>query len=164
MTSLWYYQTPLGQMGIAEREGYVTHVFFGGMVGPKKAVMQETPVLARAAEEISEYLAGSRREFTVPWMPDGTPWQQRVWQGLCAIPYGQTCSYGALARALGALGASRAVGRANGANPIALLIPCHRVIGADGRLTGYAGGLGPKKALLALEQGESLVAALKIDE
>jgi methylated-DNA-[protein]-cysteine S-methyltransferase len=85
--------------------------------------------------------------------PRGTPFQQRVWQALCDIPYGETTSYGALARRIGAERAVRAVGAANGANPIAIIVPCHRVIGADGSLTGFGGGLPVKRALLDLEQG-----------
>lgn len=152
MTSLWYYKIPLGEIGIAEREGKITHLFFDGMVPPKDAALQETPLLAKAAEQIVEYLAGRRQKFTVPWITHGTPWQQRVWQALCTIPYGETCSYGKLADILGAPKASRAVGRANSENPIAILIPCHRVIGASGALTGYAAGLARKKALLDLEK------------
>ena len=160
MTSLWYYKTPLGEIGIAERDGRITNLFFDGMVRPQNATLQETPLLAKAAEEILEYLAGRRQEFTLPWLAYGTPWQQRVWQALCTIPYGVTCSYGDLADTLGAPKASRAVGRANSANPIALLIPCHRVIGASGALTGYAAGLARKKALLDLERAHVSFASL----
>ena len=115
-----------------------------------------SPVLAQAAAQLAEYFAGQRQSFTIPLAPRGTPFQQEVWRALCAIPYGQTRSYGQLAAALGRPSAARAVGGACRRNPIWLMIPCHRVVGASGSLTGYAGGLERKKALLALEQGQAV--------
>jgi methylated-DNA-[protein]-cysteine S-methyltransferase len=109
---------------------------------------------ARFAEEsrqLAEYFAGSRTSFEFPLRPAGGPFERRVWDELLSIPYGETASYGELARRLGAPGAARAVGAANGRNPIAIVVPCHRVIGSNGSLTGYAGGLECKRALLALE-------------
>lgn len=106
----------------------------------------------RAFAEISEYLLGERTIFTFPIAPKGTPFQNRVWAALQAIPYGETRTYGQLAAELGNPRATRAVGLANGRNPIAIAISCHRVIGKNGRLTGYAGGLDMKAALLTLEQ------------
>jgi methylated-DNA-[protein]-cysteine S-methyltransferase len=111
------------------------------------------PVLEQAIAELEEYFAGKRRKFDVPLKPKGTEFQQRVWTQLQGIPYGQTISYRELATRVGDPKAVRAVGMANGRNPIGLIIPCHRVIGADGSLVGYSGGLDRKKALLALEQG-----------
>lgn len=104
-------------------------------------------------QQLREYLAGDRREFSLRLAPRGTEFQLRVWEALREIPYGTTVSYGQLARRLGAPGAARAVGLANGSNPIPVVIPCHRVIGADGSLTGYGGGLERKRLLLALEGG-----------
>jgi methylated-DNA-[protein]-cysteine S-methyltransferase len=102
--------------------------------------------------QLSEYFSGDRKEFTVPLAPSGTPFQLAVWTQLTKIPYGSTVSYGDIARALGKrLVASRAVGLANGANPISVIVPCHRVIGSDGSLTGYGGGLDRKEQLLRLE-------------
>jgi len=110
-------------------------------------------VLGRAAVQLGEYFAGERRSFELPLAPSGSAFRQRVWAALLEIPYGATASYGDIARRLDLPpGASRAVGLANGANPISIVIPCHRVIGADGSLTGYGGGLDRKRLLLDLEQ------------
>ncbi len=108
---------------------------------------------AAAAAQLSAYFDGRLTEFDLPLAPSGTEFQRRVWAALQQIPYGQTWSYGDLARKIGSPAASRAVGLANGKNPIALVIPCHRVIGSDGSLTGYGGGLDRKRFLLALETG-----------
>ena len=110
-----------------------------------------SPVLREAAHRLDAYFAGRLRTFRLPLAPEGTPFQQRVWAALLEIPYGQTLSYGEVARRIGKPSAGRAVGAANRANPIAIVIPCHRVIGADGSLTGYAGRLPVKRFLLELE-------------
>ena len=110
------------------------------------------PVLTTARRQLEEYFAGRRHEFDIPLSAAGTPFQQRVWAALRSIPYGRTASYGEIARGLGLpAGASRAVGVANGRKPIAIVVPCHRVIGRNGALTGYAGGLQRKEVLLRLE-------------
>ena len=103
--------------------------------------------------QLEEYFAGRRRLFDLPLAPEGTAFQQRVWRALLDIPYGETISYGELAARIGQRSASRAVGLANGSNPLPIVIPCHRVIGANGKLTGYGGGLPIKQQLLALERG-----------
>ncbi len=108
--------------------------------------------LRQAKRQLAEYFDGSRRDFDLPLSPDGTAFQCRVWEELRRIPYGETISYGELARRIGRPTASRAVGAANGKNPLAIVVPCHRVIGADGTLTGYGGGLPIKETLLALER------------
>ena len=113
---------------------------------------RDDPALARVATQIAAYLDGALRDFDLAVAPIGNAFHQQVWRQLSAIPYGETISYGALAARLERPGAARAVGRANGSNPIAIVIPCHRVIGADGRLTGYSGGIERKAALLALER------------
>ena len=105
-----------------------------------------------ARRQLAAYFAGEQTEFTLPLAPVGTPFQLRVWEALRAIPYGATCSYGDLARRLGSPGAARAVGLANGRNPLCIVVPCHRVVGTSGRLTGYSGGMERKAFLLALEQ------------
>lgn len=109
-------------------------------------------LLERAAEELTEYLTGERREFDLPLAPRGTAFQERVWAGLREIPYGETWSYGELAEHIGSAGAARAVGLANGRNPIGIVIPCHRVVGSTGSLTGYGGGIERKRFLLDLER------------
>jgi methylated-DNA-[protein]-cysteine S-methyltransferase len=118
--------------------------------------IEDAGAFAQPTDELREYFAGERREFTLRLAPHGTPFQQRVWQELCLIPYGETWSYGELASRIGQPSASRAVGLANGRNPLPIVIPCHRVIGANGSLTGYGGGLPIKQQLLALERGGSL--------
>lgn len=115
------------------------------------AVLQDTPLLLEAKRQLEEYFAGLRASFSLPLNPQGTAFQKKVWQQLEAIPYGQTRTYGQIAAAVGQPTASRAVGGANHNNPIAIVIPCHRVIGANGKLTGYAGGLDIKEKLLRLE-------------
>jgi methylated-DNA-[protein]-cysteine S-methyltransferase len=112
----------------------------------------DDPLLARAAGQLEEYFAGERTGFDLPLAPAGTEFQRRVWGALLDIPYGETTSYGELATELGSPGASRAVGLANGRNPIGIVIPCHRVVGSAGSLTGYGGGLDRKRLLLDLEQ------------
>ena len=128
-----------------EREGRI----------PLEGPLQEDPghpVIAEATRQLDEYFAGERTTFDVPLDPEGTDFQQAVWQVLRAIPYGETISYGEQARRLGDPRKARAVGAANGRNPISIIVPCHRVIGASGDLTGYAGGLVVKRSLLAHEQ------------
>ncbi len=110
-----------------------------------------TPLLAEVARQLTDYFAGARRHFELPLNPSGTPFQQRVWAELRAIPYGVTTTYSAIARRLGDALAVRAVGRANATNPLALVVPCHRVIGTGGKLTGFAGGLATKQWLLRHE-------------
>jgi methylated-DNA-[protein]-cysteine S-methyltransferase len=122
----------------------------------KPAASPAAPSAARrgmraACDQLREYFLGKRRVFDLPLEPAGSPFEQQVWTALLAVPYGATTSYGAIATGLGLVNGARAVGRANGANPIPILIPCHRVIGSDGSLTGYGGGLPLKRALLELE-------------
>ncbi len=112
--------------------------------------------VAHVAAAMKAYFAREIRDFDLAVAPHGTPFQKAVWNALLEIPYGETWSYGELALRLGKPNASRAVGRANGTNPVSLVIPCHRVIGASGTLTGYGGGLDRKRALLALEQGQEM--------
>ena len=131
---------------------HLTSISFSPFHTPAWQGHLASPVLEAAKRQLEEYFAGQRREFDVALEAGGTPFQQRVWAALRAIPYGQTASYGEIARGLGLPAvASRAVGVANGANPIPIMVPCHRVIGSNGSLTGYAGGLERKHRLLNLE-------------
>ena len=144
--------SPVGPLTIAEEDGSITHVLFG----ESEEIGERTPLLERAERQLAEYFAGTRREFDLPLNPAGTPFQKAVWEALTEIPYGQTCSYGDIARAVGRGKAFRAVGMANHHNPISIIIPCHRVIGADGSLTGYGGGADKKKFLLRLEGAQGI--------
>lgn len=119
----------------------------------------DPPLLAQAKRELAEYFAGRRRRFEVPVVLAGTPFQRAVWAALQEIGWGQTLSYGELARQIGRPTASRAVGAANGANPVAIVVPCHRVIGADGSLTGYGGGE-PRKRWLLEHEGQATLRLL----
>jgi len=114
--------------------------------------MEDARFFNDTISQLDSYFAGGLKQFDLPLAPEGTPFQLKVWQRLCEIPYGETMSYGELARRIGNPNASRAVGLANGANPIPIVIPCHRVIGSNGKLTGYGGGLPIKEKLLALER------------
>ncbi|MDD5906053.1 MAG: methylated-DNA--[protein]-cysteine S-methyltransferase [Clostridiales bacterium] len=144
-------QSPIGLLTIEETDGAITALRFGGeTVSPPP-----TPLLQRAAQQLTEYFAARRRRFDLPLRPQGTVFQQAAWSALCAIPYGQTRTYAQQAAAIGNPKACRAVGMANHCNPLPLFIPCHRVIGAGGKLTGYAGGLAIKRFLLELEQASA---------
>lgn len=135
----------------------LTHLhIIGGKHVPELAAIEraDLPIFAQLARELAEYFAGARTRFDVEIAPVGTAFQQRVWQALLAIPYGQTCSYAEQALAIGQASAVRAVANANARNPIGVIVPCHRVVGSNGTLTGYAGGLSNKAALLKLETSE----------
>ncbi|MCL4263467.1 MAG: methylated-DNA--[protein]-cysteine S-methyltransferase [Anaerolineae bacterium] len=145
--------SPLGELLLARHEEGVTFVeFHPTRKIPEVGWRRDEVALADVVSQLSAYFAGERREFDLPLAPQGTPFQLRVWAALETLPYGETISYGELARQLGDGKAVRAVGAANGRNPIAIIIPCHRVIGSDGSLIGYGGGLERKEALLLLER------------
>ena len=129
-------------------------------VGIDPAWQRSDEAFAAVRAQLSEYFAGERTRFEVALDMAGTPFQRRVWAELEAIPYGETISYGELARRVGQPSAARAVGLANGRNPVAVIVPCHRVIGADGSLTGYGGGMERKEILLGLERGEARLPGL----
>lgn len=144
---------------VGERRGArlaVRGIYFDA-VAPSAAVppgaIEDAGVFADVLEQLEAYFAGERRTFDLALEPKGTDFQRRVWKALARIPYGTTTTYAAIAQAIGKPRAVRAVGAANGRNPLSIVIPCHRVIGADGTLTGYAGGLPNKRRLLALESG-----------
>ena len=156
MPTLLSFDTPVGRIGIMEENGALTHLLLPGEAAPLDATPGETPLLRKAARELTEYFAGKRRAFDLPLAPAGTAFQKRVWDALAAIPYGETRSYGEVAARIGSPHAGRAVGGANHRNPLPILIPCHRVVGADGSLTGYGGGLHVKRALLVLENPDAV--------
>lgn len=142
-------QTPFGLVTITADDDAITRVRFGD--APAALPLRKTEITALAAEQLTEYFNGLRRSFTVPLRPAGTPFQRRVWEELQKIPYGETTTYGQIAQKIGRPTAARAVGMANHKNPIAVIIPCHRVVGANGSLVGYAAGLPMKRRLLDLE-------------
>jgi len=147
------YQTEIGELLIAEMNGYITDVIScKDLYRLFSGINQETPLLQKAAFQMREYLRGERKNFDLPLAPEGTSFQRQVWKALQAIPYGETRSYKDIAVVIGKPKAMRAVGMANHHNPISFIIPCHRVIGANGSLVGYGGGLELKKKLLDLEK------------
>ena len=150
--------SPIGPLTLVVEGGAVTQLLMGE-TGNREIGERDEALLPAAAEQLGEFFAGQRRTFDLPLAPAGDDFKQRVWALLREIPYGETRSYGDLARALGDVGLSQAVGTANARNPIAVVVPCHRVIGSDGSLTGYAGGLERKRFLLALEDTEEQRAA-----
>jgi len=154
--------SPLGDIALRAEDDALTGVYFVGQkYYPELAlvtdVRQVPRVISMAQEQLTEFFAGQRREFELPLRFRGTPFQEQVWRELARIPYGELLSYGGMAKKMGlSAGHSRAVGTANGKNPISIIVPCHRVIGASGDLTGYAGGVERKRALLALENNNGL--------
>lgn len=140
-------ETPVGRLTLYSDGLSVCRLEFGG----DGLCRDDAAVLLQAERELAEYFAGRRRAFSVPLCLRGTPFQTAVWRALTELPYGETASYGEIARRIGRPGAGRAVGMANNRNPLPIFVPCHRVVGADGKLTGYAGGLEIKEFLLELE-------------
>jgi len=155
--------SPVGELTLVASEQGLRAVLWaeervGRVMLPERRDDPAHAVLAQAMRQLSQYFAGERHVFDLPLDPVGTAFQKTVWTGLGTIPYGETRSYAALATAIGRPGASRAVGAANGRNPLSIVTPCHRVIGANGTLTGFAGGLAVKQWLLAHERGEPTLA------
>lgn len=151
-SAYWFgLETPIGRVTLVEEEGAITQLRFGEFFRGT-AVQEETPLLHESILQLEAYFQGKLRVFDLPLNPWGTAFQCNVWKELRCIPYGQTRSYGEIARVCGNTRAARAVGMASNRNPVAIIIPCHRVIGADGRLVGYGGGLDIKTYLLELER------------
>ncbi len=149
--------SPIGELRLVEQAGAITAIEFSPFRDPDGRVRgardDDHPLLVEAKRQLTAYFARDLKEFDLPLAPAGTDFQKRVWEQLVGIGYGETASYGQIAAQLGKTNAaSRAVGLANGSNPIPIVIPCHRVIGANGTLTGYAGGIERKQTLLELEQ------------
>jgi methylated-DNA-[protein]-cysteine S-methyltransferase len=150
--NLYFHAMTIGRIGIAEENDRITNLYFESHAIPHNVRPQETPLIAEAFRQLKAYLAGDLTFFTVPLALHGTDFMQNVWRTLCTVPYGKTASYKEIAIASGNPTAFRAVGLANNKNPIPIFIPCHRIIGADGKLVGYRGGLDIKIQLLDLEK------------
>jgi methylated-DNA-[protein]-cysteine S-methyltransferase len=156
MTTYDYYESPFGRMLLAADANAITRVSFAGQkYAPRigrdwKRDARHAPI-RKAKRELAEYFGGKRRRFTVQLAPGGTPFQRAVWKAIAQVGFGQTIAYAELAGRAGRPGSARAAGAATGRNPIGVIVPCHRIVGANGALTGYAAGLAKKKALLALE-------------
>ena len=156
MRNTIFMDSPIGRLQLAEQDGKLTHLLFTwrntledlGLEAEEK----ETKVLKQAKKELEEYFAGKRKTFDVPLCPEGTEFQKKCWEGLRAIPYGETRTYKDIATFAGNPKAVRAAGGANNRNPISIIVPCHRVVGSTGSLTGFGGGLEAKAYLLNLEQ------------
>ncbi len=146
----YFYDSEIGVLTITEEGGRITGIHFGQ--NKAGCELAETPVIKEAVRQLDEYFAGRRKVFDLPLSPQGTPFQLKVWQALQTVPYGKTASYKDIAVQAGNAKACRAVGMANNRNPIAIVIPCHRIVGSSGKLVGYAGGLHLKEKLLNLEQ------------
>ena len=155
MTYYTYMESPVGRLLLAGDETGLQRVAFaegGKALQPGPDWRNDALPLRQAVAQLNAYFAGDLRTFDLPLRMEGTPFQLAVWRALRDIPYGETASYGEIARRVGTPQGSRAVGLANGSNPIAIVVPCHRVIGSNGKLTGYGGGLNNKETLLALER------------
>ena len=158
-TAVYYdcVESPLGTMVLATDGAALTGAWFDGQrhqppIGPEWERRRDLALLRRAAMELREYFAGERTQFELALAPSGTPWQRAVWGAIAAVPFGVTIAYRELAARSGRPASIRAAGAATGRNPLSIFVPCHRIVGADGALTGYAGGLARKRALLALER------------
>lgn len=163
MINIYFYETSIGRIGIADNGKAITRLMFAsneeadrllpaGDASPAAYQVAETPLIKKASVQLKEYLDGKRVAFDVPLYLEGTEFQKAVWEALKEIPYGETRSYGQIAERIGRPKACRAVGMANNRNPVAIIVPCHRVIGSDGKLVGYGGGMEIKEKLLALER------------
>ena len=153
MRNIFYYNTKIGRIGIEENGMAITRLdFINKDVKEEIIEKNETAILKEAIKQLNEYLDGKRSSFNLQLEPKGTEFQKKVWNALKEIPYGETRSYGEIAKIIGNEKASRAVGMANNKNPIAIIVPCHRVIGANDKLVGYAGGIDIKEKLLELEK------------
>ena len=151
MEKIFFYEnTPAGKLCIGEKDGFITRVTCNHI--PKEFVLEETELILCCKQQIDEFFAGERKAFDLPLAPVGTEFQKKVWNALKEIPYGETRSYKDIAIAVDNPKGFRAVGMANNRNPIAIIVPCHRVVGVNGKLVGYAGGMDVKTFLLELEK------------
>ena len=149
------FNSPLGPVSVVESEGALVEVLFG-IPEKSEAKTGTSPLLQEAEKQLREYFDGVRTQFDLPLQPEGTEFQKKVWQALLSIPYGETRTYKEVAELVGNVNATRAVGGANNKNPLGIVVPCHRVIGANGKMVGYAGGVEFKEYLLQLEKSHKL--------
>lgn len=163
MTYRCHYEFPIGTICIEEKNQCISGLYREENIDEQEKE-QETELIRKAYEQLTEYFAGKRKSFDLPLYLEGTKFQQKVWAALQTIPYGETRSYGEIARQIGSPKAARAVGGANHNNPVMILVPCHRVIGADGSLTGFGGGLDMKKYLLELESRNCHISSASVAE
>ncbi|MDW5299181.1 MAG: methylated-DNA--[protein]-cysteine S-methyltransferase [Sedimentibacter sp.] len=159
MKNVFVYNTIIGQVAVIDNGIEITNMDFADNFNIANMNVCETKLINNAANQLNEYLNGTRTAFDLPLNPEGTEFQKKVWTALCKIPYAETRSYKQIAEAVGNPKAFRAVGMANNKNPIIIFIPCHRVIGSNGSLVGYAGGLDMKEKLLALEKEKGITAS-----
>jgi methylated-DNA-[protein]-cysteine S-methyltransferase len=152
LDNIYFYETIIGLLGIKENGTNITEIYFGKDEISNNIELKESPLIKQTINQLEEYFEGKRKSFDLPFEPKGTEFQKLVWNELLKIPYGETCSYGEIAKRIGNPKASRAIGMANNRNPISIIIPCHRVIGASGKLVGYGGGIDIKEKLLNLEK------------
>ena len=152
MENVFFYETIIGSLGIKDDGKNIIEIFFSKEEIPRDLELKESPLIKATMEQLQEYFEGKRKDFDIPMEAKGTEFQKSVWDQLLKVPYGETCSYGEIAKRIGNPKASRAIGMANNRNPISIIIPCHRVIGASGKLVGYGGGLDIKERLLKLEK------------
>jgi len=157
LKNVFIYETKIGPIAITDNGTEITNMDIADDFYTANMNVCETKLINNASSQLNEYLNGIRNTFDLPLNPEGTEFQKKVWAALCEIPYGETRSYKQIAEAAGNSKASRAVGMANNKNPIMIFIPCHRVIGANGSLVGYAGGLDMKEKLLNLEKGKAII-------
>ena len=150
MEKIFFYETPVGKLCVGEEDGVIVRTTWSKI--PTEYILEETELILQCKMQLDEYFRGERKTFDLPLAPKGTDFQKKVWNALKEIPYGETRTYGEIAAAVGNPKAARAVGMANNKNPIGIIIPCHRVVGVDGKLVGYAGGMDKKEWLLQLER------------
>ena len=150
MEKIFLYETPVGKLCIGEEDGVIVRTTWSKI--PTEYLLEETKLILQCKMQLDEYFRGERKTFDLPLAPKGTDFQRKVWNALQKIPYGETKTYGEIAAAVGNPKGARAVGMANNKNPIGIIIPCHRVVGANGKLVGYAGGMDKKEWLLQLER------------
>lgn len=153
MKNVFFYDTIIGKLAIVDNEKEITNIEIAEDEYDEDYNICETELIKNASIQLHEYFDGKRREFNLPLRPDGTDFQNKVWRVLCEIPYGETRSYKQIAERVGKPNGSRAVGGANNKNPIMVVVPCHRVVGSNGSLVGYASGLHIKEVLLSIERG-----------